>query len=139
MTIQLRNRDTGEILYTEDVPEDRLPNAIQRYRAEARRLGEGYEEHVVPVPDETQKLVDGELVAKSLDELVADGVITQEQADERAAEQVRAERDRLLTQTDYMVLPDCPEDSEAVRKYRQSLRDITKQKGFPHKVTWPEL
>ena len=141
-TIELRNGI--EIIHTEEIADDRVANAVRRYRAEADRLNrtEGvdtYKYVIIPVPTEMQKLVDGELVAKTLAELVADKIITQAEADERAASDVREKRDGLLFQSDWMVLPDNPHDTTAVRDYRQKLRDITEQKGFPHTVEWPVL
>lgn len=61
-------------------------------------------------------------------------------SDEQLAFEVRLERDKLLSDTDYLVQPDYPlsaENSEAVRAYRQALRDITDQEGFPRLVEWP--
>jgi hypothetical protein len=137
--IQLRNRETGEIL---SETEGTIAT-LHAWSAEAakrnRQDGANLEARIAPEPDETQKLVDGEIVAKTLDELVKDGVITQAEADEQAAEEVRAKRDELIRDTDYMVMPDSPHDTPAVRKYRQALRDVPQQKGFPHKVTWPEM
>lgn len=55
-----------------------------------------------------------------------------------AAESVRRERDRLLAASDYAVLPDAPvSDTEQWKGYRQSLRDLTEQDGFPFSVDWP--
>jgi len=53
-----------------------------------------------------------------------------------AAERVRSERNRLLAQTDYMALSDNTL-SEDFAAYRQALRDITDQPGFPLSVNWP--
>ena len=53
---------------------------------------------------------------------------------------VRSQRDAKLSATDYLVVPDypiSPEDLEAVKVYRQALRDITEQSGFPKNVQWP--
>lgn len=58
------------------------------------------------------------------------------------AESARLERDRKLTKTDYYMLPDYPSDPnnlEEMKVYRQALRDITKQEGFPSKFTWPDV
>lgn len=55
--------------------------------------------------------------------------------------EVRAKRNRILTDTDYLVTPDYPisdVDLEVVKAYRQDLRDISKQNGFPLDVVWPE-
>lgn len=63
-------------------------------------------------------------------------VVTEEQM----ARQVRFQRDRLLSACDYYVMPDYPSTEqglEEVKAYRQALRDITKQEGFPVNITWP--
>ena len=62
--------------------------------------------------------------------------------DEELAERVRRDRDEKLNETDFFVMPDYPSDSkdlEEMKVYRQALRDITKQSGFPRNITWPEL
>ena len=57
-------------------------------------------------------------------------------ANTRAAVAVREERDALLAATDWMGNSDVTMSS-AWTTYRQALRDITKQEGFPYSVTWP--
>jgi hypothetical protein len=52
-----------------------------------------------------------------------------------SATQVRAQRDALLTASDYMALADRITDEW--RTYRQALRDVPAQSGFPNSVTWP--
>lgn len=57
------------------------------------------------------------------------------------AEAIRAERDALIAATDYLMMPDYPISDavrEAVRVYRQALRDVTEQGGFPDVVEWPD-
>jgi hypothetical protein len=56
--------------------------------------------------------------------------------DATAAKSVRDERDRKLAETDWMALSDVTMSAE-MTTYRQALRDITAQSGFPHSVTWP--
>ena len=61
---------------------------------------------------------------------------------EQIARQVRTKRDALLARCDYYVMPDYPATEEGlaeVKAYRQALRDITKQEGFPDAVTWPNI
>ena len=56
--------------------------------------------------------------------------------------EARAQRDKLLADTDWTQVLDAPIDSatrEAYRAYRQALRDIPEQDGFPETITWPEL
>ena len=50
----------------------------------------------------------------------------------------RRQRDWLLSASDWTQLPDSPVDQKYWAKYRQSLRDITKQAGFPDKIDWPK-
>lgn len=62
--------------------------------------------------------------------------------DDQWATSVRRKRDYLLSGTDYYILPDypgTPDDVEDVKRYRQDLRDITLQDGFPRNVQWPPL
>jgi hypothetical protein len=56
--------------------------------------------------------------------------------DASMAASVRKERDRKLAETDWMALSDVTM-SEEMATYRQALRDITAQEGFPHSVNWP--
>tara|TARA_Y100000817_G_scaffold85044_1_gene66044 strand:+ start:1206 stop:1502 length:297 start_codon:yes stop_codon:yes gene_type:complete len=49
----------------------------------------------------------------------------------------RQERNRLLGETDYAALPDTPEMSDAMKTYRQALRDLPAQDGWPN-VEFPE-
>ena len=63
-----------------------------------------------------------------------------EPTDEEVAEQVRAERDRRIAETDWYMMPDYPADPETlevVKGYRKALRDITLQSGFPRAFKWP--
>jgi|OM-RGC.v1.028442161 hypothetical protein len=52
------------------------------------------------------------------------------------AESVRSQRNTLLAETDWMALSDNTLTPEWAA-YRQALRDITEQAGFPENVTWP--
>ena len=62
-------------------------------------------------------------------------------------ERLRAERDRRLTATDYLLMPDYPISDDqltAVQAYRQALRDLPAQEGAPwdgggDETPWPEL
>lgn len=55
---------------------------------------------------------------------------------QEAEQSVRNERNRLLRDTDYLALSDNTLSTE-MATYRQALRDITNQEGFPYNVTWP--
>ena len=66
--------------------------------------------------------------------------IAQRHADK--ATEVRAERDRLLADSDWIAVSSY-ERGQAVPQawadYRQALRDVTAQPGFPWVVEWPDL
>lgn len=65
-----------------------------------------------------------------------------EMTDEELASRVRMRRDSLISRTDFYVQPDYPSDPaglEAVKAYRQALRDIPEQSGFPRNVQWPAM
>lgn len=53
------------------------------------------------------------------------------------AAKIRAERDKRLASTDWTQLADAPVDKAVWATYRQALRDITAQEGFPETVNWP--
>jgi hypothetical protein len=57
-------------------------------------------------------------------------------ANDRAAAQVREERDAKLTACDWMANSDVTM-SDDWRTYRQALRDVPDQSGFPTNVIWP--
>lgn len=53
---------------------------------------------------------------------------------------IRARRNSLLLDCDWTQGKDIPDAiSSAWATYRQALRDITEQAGFPFDVQWPEL
>ena len=53
------------------------------------------------------------------------------------ADLMRSERTQRLTESDWTQLPDAPVDQPAWAAYRQGLRDITAQDGFPWTIVWP--
>ena len=53
-------------------------------------------------------------------------------------EEIRQQRDRLLKECDWTQVADAPVDQAAWATYRQALRDIPQQEGFPENVVWPE-
>jgi hypothetical protein len=51
---------------------------------------------------------------------------------------MRLRRDRLLAASDWTQASDAPVDQAAWATYRQALRDVPQQAGFPDNITWPE-
>jgi hypothetical protein len=77
---------------------------------------------------------------------VVDGVTTtaaEQEAEYKAmkdaeqAKSVRASRDEKLKDSDWTQVTDAPVDKEVWATYRQALRDVTKQSGFPWTIDWP--
>ena len=67
---------------------------------------------------------------------------SEEEALEMASTSIRARRDAALASSDYLLMADYPisaEELESVKAYRQALRDLPAQEGFPSEVAWPEL
>ena len=60
-----------------------------------------------------------------------------EARNEAQARSVRAQRDQLLLECDWTQLSDSPVDPLPWRTYRQELRDVPQQAGFPWTVVWP--
>ena len=66
--------------------------------------------------------------------------LTDTEYDTVLATSARQKRDRLIAATDYLVTPDYPIEPDRLAKvkiYRQALRDISGQSGFPRSITWP--
>ena len=84
------------------------------------------------------KLLNGvrsELTAQEIAQLPPE--MTQAQITEEAAKSVRQQRNSLLAESDWTQLADAPVDQAAWATYRQALRDVPAQVGFPEAVVWP--
>ena len=80
------------------------------------------------------------------DTVAEDGTVTtaaeQEAAykatkDAEQAKAVRQQRGEKLKETDWTQAADAPVDKALWATYRQALRDVTTQEGFPWDITWP--
>ena len=56
---------------------------------------------------------------------------------EQLASEARAQRNALLSASDWTQVADAPVDQTAWAAYRQALRDITAQDFFPYTINWP--
>ena len=95
-----------------------------------------------PTIDHTQNLTRGveQLPDGSYAETwTATAASTEEVAERTSSEAaaVRFTRNETLKNSDWTQLPDSPVDSVDWAAYRQDLRDIPQQVGFPWTVTWP--
>ena len=58
--------------------------------------------------------------------------------DKQQATSIRNTRNQLLKESDWTQISDATVNKEIWLTYRQALRDITTQEGFPLEVIWPE-
>ena len=56
--------------------------------------------------------------------------------DKQQEENMRRQRDNFIKESDWRAVSDRELEPEW-KEYRQALRDITKQEGFPHDIKWP--
>jgi hypothetical protein len=94
-----------------------------------------------PHEKETQKLVSVQPYLEN-DEVYAVEVqpITEQEQQAKTnakAAEVRNQRNNLISASDWTQLADSPADKAAWATYRQALRDIPQQEGFPLNVIWP--
>ena len=80
--------------------------------------------------------LDGKWYTKySVAEMDADAIA---EKDASQAKAMRDQRTDKLSASDWTQVADAPVDKAVWATYRQALRDITTQSGFPWTVTWPD-
>jgi hypothetical protein len=87
----------------------------------------------------THSIVSGD-IEQTIDGDWQKGWVLHALPEEDLAKTAREERQRLLAACDFTQLPDTARDDaerEEWAVYRQALRDITEQEGFPNTITWP--
>ena len=124
------------------LPESSLPEDLSNDAA----LPEGFVYvHAVAAPafnPATHKLVGGQPVLVG-ERWQVGYILVELDANEAAqaiaisAQEIRDERNRRLAACDWTQLSDAQVDKPAWAAYRQALRDITEQPGFPLNVEWP--
>lgn len=86
-----------------------------------------------------KKIINGVAVDMTADEIAN---FEQQQAEwaaganDRLAQEIRKQRDLKLAETDWRASVDLTLSAEWVT-YRQALRDLPAQTGFPNTITWP--
>jgi len=82
-------------------------------------------------------VVTGEKTTRDMTESEEKNISSPAPSESAQLDALRYERNMLLKETDWMSLPDAPTMSDAWKKYRQDLRDITKTYKTPKDVEWP--
>ena len=139
MYVKLTNGQPDQFPYSvgqfrRDNPQTSFPKQIPNSILQSYEVYEVIELDKPAYDPLVQTLVRGTPVYKNDKWEVSFTTANKSEADAEAA--VRNQRDMLLTATDWMALSDVTMSSE-MTAYRQALRDIPAQSGFPASVTWP--
>ena len=94
--------------------------------------GKWYTKYILG-PVFTDTTVDGVTITAAEAEAAYKAIKDAEQSDS-----VRTSRNDKLAASDWTQIADSTADKPAWATYRQALRDVTAQDGFPWNVTWPE-
>ena len=111
-------REELNVYFIEDSLRSELTNT-QKYGDPVFTISGAIVERSYPVVDKTDEEIQAESLSK--------------------AEEVRTERNQKLTDSDWTQLADAPVDKTAWATYRQALRGIPIQSGFPFSVVWPDV
>jgi hypothetical protein len=150
MFARIENNQVAEYPLTESAIKMRFPNTSFPTNFVAA-LPDGY----VRVQPSSQPAEDELKIITQSQPVLVDGIWTQTwvqsdkyTADELVAfnakkdldkrQEVRDVRNSKLAKSDWTQVADAPVDQAAWATYRQALRDITGQQGFPWTVNWPE-
>jgi hypothetical protein len=95
--------------------------------------GKWYTKYILG-PVFTDRAAEGDQPAKTAAEQEAE---YKAMKDAEHANSVRNSRNNMLKDSDWTQLADAPVDKAAWATYRQALRDITAQAGFPWTIDWP--
>jgi len=89
----------------------------------------------------THKIVNGiqvNLTPEEISQIEAEEANWLAGADIRKAVKVREQRNEKLAATDWTQAADVPQSiKDNYASYRQALRDVPSQSGFPNQVVWP--
>jgi hypothetical protein len=163
--MQIRIRQTGAVMYEAEFRAYQQANGGPTWGQTTEEILEALGADVVfegpqatggtvyqySMPDGVEQ-VDGKWYTKHIlgpvfTDTTVDGVTTtaaeQEAAykaakDAEQAKSVRQQRTDKLKDSDWTQVADAPVDKAAWAVYRQALRDITAQEGFPWDIEWPE-
>ena len=150
--MELRVRETGEVISERDLyykyPNISFPKPLTSYVIDTYGLEvilERPQPQVTPPYETVIRQGIEEIKGKWFTKYVIGPIFTNQEEedsyrlniDTQASEGIRDTRNSLISKSDWMGCSDVIMSDEW-REYRQELRDITTQEGFPHNVDWPE-
>jgi len=150
--MELRVRETGEVISERDLyykypnisfPKPLTPYVIETYGLEV--ILEGPQPQTTPPYETVVRQGIEEIKGKWFTKYVIGPIFNNQEEedsyrlniDTQASKGIRNNRNNLISESDWMSCSDFIMSDEW-RQYRQELRDITIQEGFPHNVEWPE-
>jgi hypothetical protein len=148
MFAKIENGSVAQYPYTleqmhSDNPDTSFPNNIPQHLRESFGVFDvGYEgapafdptTHRV-VTSDLPSLIDGKwMLTKTIEPQTSEQIAINTA---NKAAQIRSERNNKLSASDWTQVADAPVDQAAWAAYRQALRDVTAQAGFPWSVEWP--
>lgn len=156
----IENIENGKctVLFFDDIQEEKQESINMENQETVEKNVYSYDIYSIEVPYR-EKLK--EVIESDISNWLKD---VKQKAYDKAAEEIRQKRNKLLEETDKEMCLDrlnlkMPEELTAsnllsgikeffegltnifngkIAKYRQELRDITKQEGFPYNVVWPK-
>jgi hypothetical protein len=145
--MQIRHRETGAVMYEAEFRAYQQANGGPTWGQTTEEILNSLGADVVfegPQAQPTRyqvafadgvEQVDGKWYTKySVADMDADAIAAK---DAEQAKSVRQQRGEKLKDSDWTQVIDAPVDQAAWATYRQALRDITGQEGFPWTITWP--
>jgi hypothetical protein len=145
--MQIRIRETGAVMYEAEFRAYQQANDGPTWAATTEEVLEALGADVVfegPQAQPTRyqvsfadgvEQIEGKWYTKySVADMDADAIAAK---DTEQAKSVRTSRGEKLKDSDWTQVADAPVDQAAWATYRQALRDVTQQSGFPWTITWP--
>jgi hypothetical protein len=146
--MQIRLRSTGQVMYESEFRAYQQANSGASWETTTTEVLEALGADVVfegPQAQPTRyqiafadgvEQIDGKWYTKhSVTDIDAEAITSK---DAEQAKAMREERSTKLADCDWTQVADSPVDKVVWATYRQALRDITAQSGFPWTVTWPD-
>ena len=145
--MQIRIRETGAVMYESEFRAYQKANGGPSWETTTTEVLEALGADVVLEGPQAQPTryqvafadgvqeIDGQWFTKySVADMDADAIAA---TDTQQAEAMREQRNTKLSETDWTQVADAPVDKAVWATYRQALRDITIQSGFPWDINWP--
>ena len=150
MFAKIENNQVAEYPLSETQVRKRFPNvsfptnfssALPEGYARVQPSSQPTEDELKVITEGTPALMDGvwTQVWVQSDKYTAEELVAYNAKKETDKQQeVRDVRNSLLSMSDWTQLADTTVDKSAWATYRQALRDVTQQAGFPWTITWPD-